>query len=138
MRRLGLGLGSYLAHECGLVRHQLHLARVRVGIRLRAGVGIRVRVRVRVRIRVRVRLRVRVRVRLRVRFRVRVRVGVTEVASTERYRMAVPNSSCNVWSSVSIEDWRSMSKPQRASSHMSSRGLVRGRVRANPNPNRQP
>ena len=107
------------------MRHQLHLARVRVGIRLRAGVRIRVRVRVRVRvrIRVRVRLRVRVRVRLRVRFRVRVRVGVTEVASTERYRMAVPNSSCNVWSSVSIEDWRSMSKPQRASSHISSRGL---------------
>ena len=67
----------------------------------------------------------------------RVAISCTEVASTERYRMAVPNSSCNVWSSVSIEDWRSMSKPQRASSHMSSRGLVRGRVRANPNPNQQ-
>ena len=79
----------------------------------------------------------RVRVRLRVRFGVRFRAGVTEVASTERYRMAVPNSSCNVWSSVSIEDWRSMSNPQRASSHMRSRGLVRGRVRANPNPNQQ-
>ena len=121
MRRLGLGLGSYLAHECGFVRHQLHLARV--------GVGIRVRVRVKVKVRAKVSLRVRVRVGVRVgdrvsdRVRDRVAISCTEVASTERYRMVVPNSSCNVWSSVSIEDWRSMSKPQRASSHMRSRGL---------------